>query len=421
MALTFVGTAFIGVLLLPHTNGPPWLRLLGRALAGLLALAFSVTTVSLYQLCEERHWTGDGPGLLVVMMILPVGALCALAAGFAALWPGLPRSGRVDASPWLAVGMIAVGLAGAAQSTARYQRELRHAHDAPVVALQFVDDDAALLSCDRAGTLAHWKLPERELVDVRSVEALAGARQVMIARHGRFAVALVDAGARIVSLQADGPAPVTLPGVTQVALLADGEVALADGREVRIVSLPAPGVSRATHAFAAAVTALAADAQGRLFVALDDGAVIALGERGEPDRELTRRAGAVLRLVASPGGRWLVALDAQGRPAVIATPDGTVRVVDAWMHMHALAFVSEEQLVFTASELDPSALALSLERLETEPWFNHGQSITALGAAPGLPDAAIALGGDLHLVPAPASGRHAYADASVRLVRGGYF
>jgi hypothetical protein len=315
------------------------------------------------------------------MMILPVGALCALAAGFAALWPGLPRSGRVDASPWLAVGMIAVGLAGAAQSTARYQRELRHAHDAPVVALQFVDDDAALLSCDRAGTLARWKLPERELVDVRSVEALAGARQVMIARHGRFAVALVDAGARIVSLQADGPAPVTLPGVTQVALLADGEVALADGREVRIVSLAAPGVPRATHAFAA----------------------------------------AVLRLVASPGGRWLVALDAQGRPAVIATPDGTVRVVDAWMHMHALAFVSEEQLVFTASELDPSALALSLERLETEPWFNHGQSITALGAAPGLPDAAIALAGDLHLVRAPMSGRHAYADASVRLVRGGYF
>jgi hypothetical protein len=89
--------------------------------------------------------------------------------------------------------------------------------------------------------------------------------------------------------------------------------------------------------------------------------------------------------------------------------------------MHALAFANEDPLVFTTSEHDPSALAFSLERFETEPFFNDGRTIAALAAGPGASEAVIALGGDLHLVRAPVPALHAYADSSGRLVRGSSF
>jgi hypothetical protein len=244
---------------------------------------------------------------------------------------------------------------------------------------------------------------------------------VLIAPDGRFAVALLNEGARIVSLDADASMHGTLPGVTQVALIGNEEIAFADASEVRIASLATPGDVRATRAFPVGVSSVAADVHGQLFAGLADGSIAALGEHGEPDRILARLPNAARRLVASPGGRWLVALDAEAHPTFIATRSGELRRADAWLRMHAFAFVNEEQLVFTTSEEDPSALALSLERLETEPFFNHGRTITALAAAPGAADAAIALGGDLHLVGAPVPGLHAYASSSVRLVQRGYF
>ncbi len=414
MAVTCLAIALAGVLALPHTNGPLWLRALGRVLAGLLALGFTAAAVLLYRVGHAAHWTGDGPGMLVVMLLIPVAAFCALAAWFAALWPS--RSGRTGSSPWIAIGMILVGGLGFAKGARDYQLEQRHAHDAPVLALQFVDGGALLVACDGGGTLTRWRVTDRELLDRSTLAELAGARQVLIARDGRFVVALVEGAARIVPLGADGPAVRTLPGVTDAALLSGDDLALAVGNDVRIIDLSAPERPREVRSFPARVTALAADAKGGVYAAREDRALVALGLHGEPDRAFAALPGAARRLAASPGGAWLVALDAEGRPTIVDARSGGLRQPDAWIRMHALAFPSERQLVFTTAEGDPSALALSLEDLRTEPWFNHGQAVTAIAATAGVPDAAVALGGDLLLVPAPVPGANAYASTSLRLV-----
>jgi hypothetical protein len=174
MAPTFVVIAFAGVLMLPHVKGPVWLRWLGRVLAGALAFALSWATLSLYQLGAERNWTGDGPGMLVVMLLIPVAALCALAAWLGTLWPSGFRSGRLSVPPWIAIGMIVVGLAGSTKSADDYRRELRHAHEAPVVALQLTEAGTRLVSIDGAGTVMRWKVPERALMDVRTFDGWRG-------------------------------------------------------------------------------------------------------------------------------------------------------------------------------------------------------------------------------------------------------
>jgi len=413
MTSTWLVIAFAGFLALPHTNGPGWLRWLGRAFAGGIALGLSALAIAAYRLGEDRDWTGDGPAMLVVMMIIPVAALCALAAGSAALYPGRRRPGWA-ASPWIAVGMIAVGSIGSGLGAYEYQEDLRHAHDAPVVALAFVDEGRRLVSCDTRGTLAFWDVASRTRSDLRTLPQLAGAREVQIAPDGRVAIGLGAYGARFASLDPDLPLEVTLPDVVQAAFSGDDEVALATATEVRLAPRTAPEAPRVTRTFVAPVSALAV--QGRPFVALENRALIALGDHGEPDASLANLPFVARRLLVSPGAKWLIALDADEKPAILPARGGAVRQPDAWMRMHAVAFVSDEQLVFTTSPEDPSALSLSLERLETQPFFNHGLAITALAALPGVPDAAIALEGDLHLVPAPVAGLHAYASASRRLV-----
>ena len=116
---------------------------------------------------------------------------------------------------------------------------------------------------------------------------------------------------------------------------------------------------------------------------MDDGVTPAVGLTGLPG---ARRLGEALDEVASSPGSTD---DFRGPGEAARRGVGRRK---AGLEAHALAFVSDQRIVFTTAPGDPSALALSLDRLETEPFFDHGRAITALAIAPGVTDDAIALG-----------------------------
>jgi hypothetical protein len=259
-----------------------------------------------------------------------------------------------------------------------------------------------------------WELPSGDLEAVRSFSALAEARSVLLTRDGRFAVALYADGARVVPLEDGATAPVSVTGVAHAALLRGDGAVLSLGSEVREVSLAAPTEVRAAHPLPVAVSALASDAQGRAVAALADGSVFAVGRGADATRELVRLPAAAERLVASPGGTWLVAMGADRKTWVVDTRSREVRPLEDSWRIEDAAFVRDDALVFHRRE-DPSAFRLSLAHLQIEPWFGQGRFLNALEAAPGVSEAAVAQSGDVLLIPSPISG-NAYTSESTRLV-----
>ena len=66
----FPALAFAGILLLGFVR-QPLLRALGRLLAIGVSAGFSVLAIGLYRLGDSQNWTGDGPGMLVVLLAVP--------------------------------------------------------------------------------------------------------------------------------------------------------------------------------------------------------------------------------------------------------------------------------------------------------------------------------------------------------------
>ena len=124
---TFVALLFAGIVMLGRARGPRWLRFLGRGLTAALALGFSWLAIGLIRFGADRGWTGDGPGMLVVMLAIPVAALCALA-----MWVGLflPSTATSRVPAWLAIGAIASAWPARAgpRSTRAATRSRRTAH-----------------------------------------------------------------------------------------------------------------------------------------------------------------------------------------------------------------------------------------------------------------------------------------------------
>jgi hypothetical protein len=351
--------------------------------------------------------------MLVVAMGLGLAALCALASWLAVIAQLAGCGPRRPAHPALALAMIAVGVAGSGHALREARRAERPSHDAAIVGVHFVRGGRQLLSLDAAGTLKAWDPAARAFESARAVPALAGASALLASEDGRFVLALQADGAQLLALE-DGAEPQRLAGVAHAALLSGDEVALAAGRELRVAPLAAPGRTRARRELASPIRALASDAQGRLLVALEDGALLAIDAPEAASRERARLPRPARRLRLSPSGSWLVAVYVDARAAVVRIASGEVRALPDWMRVDACAFASEDALVF-AGPGDPSALALSLADLRSEPWLGYGRPLGALAVSPAAPEAAVALGADLLLARAPRGG-NAYTSDAARLV-----
>jgi hypothetical protein len=408
--IAFPALAFAALVLLGFAR-QPLLRWLGRVLTIGVATGFTAVAMGLYRLGDDRGWTGDGPGMLVVMLLIPVAGAVALATWGAvvAQWVAGPR--RVSGS--LALAMLAAGMVGTGWQAREHQRQAKPSHDAPVVAVAFADDGARLLSLDAAGTLKTWDVAQRRLLGERREPLLAGARALIATSDGVFAIALGPRGADVLRPGEAGLAPTTLLGVSSATLLPGGRLAWATDQRLHIGALGSLDLQDAGVALGAPITALAADREGALAAALADGRLVVIGPGGETRRELGTLPAPATRLAFSPGGAWLAAADAEARAHVADLRRGEMRALDRWIGLHHAAFVADEVLVFTAAAEDPAALSLSLAASApaTGPWLNHGQIVTALGAAPGAPVAAVAFGPQLFLARAPRRGGDYVSDA----------
>jgi hypothetical protein len=410
----FVALLFAGVVMLGRVRGPRWLRFLGRGLSAALAIAFSWLAIALIDFGADRGWTGDGPGMLVVMLAIPIAALCALA-----MWVGLflPRAATSRAPAWLAIGSIAVGLAGTGWSVLDARRGAQPSHGAPVVALAFAEGGSRLVSYDAAGAVKRWRLRTGAREGEWLAPELAGARQILTTPEGFRAVALFGDRAAVHTFEKRATA-VTVPGVAAAALLPDDRAAFALGRTLRIAPLDSPQRSELERTLPHEARALAADRQGRLWAALADGAVVFL-DTGAALQEIARLPAPAERLLVSPGGTWLAAIEAGGKGRVVSAATGAVHEVPGF-GVHAAAFASERLFVFNSGPLDGAALAFSLERMATEPWIGQGTGIAALAVDADAGIAAFAAGNDANVLVAPGKG-NAYTSKWDRLADRGAF
>jgi hypothetical protein len=315
------------------------------------------------------------------------------------------------------VGSIAIGLAGTGWSALDAQRDAQPSHGAPVVALAFVEAGSRLVSYDATGAVKRWRLLTHALEGEWQAPGLAGARHILTTTGGARAVALFGDRAEIHTFEKRA-AVVTLPGVAAAAVLPDDRAAFASGRTLRIAPLGAPQASDLERELPAEARALAADRQGRLWAALADGAVVSL-EAGTALREIARLPAPAERLLVSPGGTWLAAIEPGGKGRVVRAATGAVHELPGF-GVHAAAFASEQLFVFNGSPLDGAALAFSLERMATEPWIGQGIGISALAVDPDAGVAAFAAGNDANVLVAPGKG-NAYTSKWERLAdRGGF-
>jgi len=394
----------------------PVLRVLGRLLTIGLAAGFTALALGLYRLGDSQGWTGDGPGMLVVMLLIPVAGAIALST-----WGAVVAQWRLGRERGLGADLplllLAVGVAGSVQAARQHAAVSRPSHDAPVIALGFRADGGRLLSLDEDGTLKEWDVAGRRFRSERREPALAKSRALLVTPDAVVAVALGPRGATILRLDDPAQGLATLPGVEHAALLPGARLAWTIGEELRIDALPGPRPGIEGIALGAPVTALAADPEGTLALALADGRLLALAPDGEARREIGLLPAPATRLAFSPGGAWLAAADATGQATIADLRRGTLRPLARWMGLHHAAFVADELLVFTAAGADPAALSLSLAPPEpaSGPWLNHGQGVTALGAAPGAALAAVAFGPQLFLARAPGRAGDYVSDAE-RLV-----
>ena len=70
--------AVIGIGVVCSISKNPLVRLAGGLVFGCLSLACSALTVYLIQVGVRNHWSSDGPGMLLIMIAIPVFGFAAL-------------------------------------------------------------------------------------------------------------------------------------------------------------------------------------------------------------------------------------------------------------------------------------------------------------------------------------------------------
>lgn len=78
----------------------PALRVVGALLTALFAVGCSAATVLLWKVGSHARWTSDGPGMLLVMVVLALAAIGAL-VGWSALYSQLTDEPPDDLPPAL--------------------------------------------------------------------------------------------------------------------------------------------------------------------------------------------------------------------------------------------------------------------------------------------------------------------------------
>lgn len=69
----------LGVFIWALTSRKPIVRYLARGVAVVIALAAAAAMIGLIAIGQKAHWTSDGPGMLLIMLGIPI---CGIVAWF---------------------------------------------------------------------------------------------------------------------------------------------------------------------------------------------------------------------------------------------------------------------------------------------------------------------------------------------------
>lgn len=69
----------LGIFIWALTSRKPIVRYLARGIAVVIALAAAAAMIGLIAIGQKAHWTSDGPGMLLIMLGIPI---CGIVAWF---------------------------------------------------------------------------------------------------------------------------------------------------------------------------------------------------------------------------------------------------------------------------------------------------------------------------------------------------
>lgn len=187
----------------------------------------------------------------------------------------------------------------------------RLAHTGEVLRVAFAPDGRHALSGSDNGEVMLWDLEGRRVRELRGRDD-AAIRGMAMAGDGSVFAIQADDFLELVVPGSDGSAP----GTKRVSMPLDLSEA-AGGSPGAMAGYE----SRTRVSRAGAIQDLAANADGGVWIALEDGSVLRVDPDGNEGDPALSEAGPGLRLAADPGGRWL-AVGGPGRPlALLGGPE----------------------------------------------------------------------------------------------------
>jgi len=401
------------VLLWGVTSGRGVFRVLASLVSGTIGLAGFAGAAGLIWIGQKAHWTSDGPGMLLIMIAIPVSGAVGLVFSSVALKAmlseptptpgseparqagqgdaslGLPLAVRNRMMSWIVSGLLVLFVG----SSVYDHRAGKPSHDARILVLHAYQP-GGLASLDGQGVLKLWSIPGRGHRATRVLSVDASPSDLVVTPDAQ--VAFVRTNHHLLSVFDLTKAGHILHNVDHVSALCfeggNSVLAIRDRNVIRIGSsvpnslIPLQGLRPAT--------ALACRADSGEIAYVDETKVLhVFDERTGGDRFTIPLSMHAVRLMASPSFRRLLAIDAAGFLSVIDFDSRRELPLPRHHRSHHVAFLSDDQIV--VGEI--SSARVDIPSMKSSPYFNLGQQVTALATLPSQLTTLMAFDKELYL------------------------
>lgn len=399
------------ILLWGVSTGASIIRMLAGLLSGMVGLAGFAASVGLIWVGQKAHWTSDGPGMLLIMVAIPVFGIVGVVFSSVALKavfsnvsspPAFDRltqaaqakdASRMDAilynrmMAWIVGGLLVLFAANGIYD----HRARKPSHDARVLAMHTYQP-GGLATLDAKGILKLWGVSGHRTSRALSVGAIPAV--LVVTPDARVAFVLTKQHQlRIFDLATSAPAGHTVEHVGDVCFEGgDSVLAIRDRKVVRVVASTAPVAAPLQGPGFASVLTCRADTGEIVYV--DENKVLHLFDEGTGhDRFTLPLSVRPVRLIPSPEFHRLLAIAPGG--ALFLIDLATRQELPLPAHHRSLhaGFLSEDQIVIG----EVSSVRVDIPSMKSMPYFNLGQPVTALATFPSISTTVVAFDKELYL------------------------
>lgn len=398
------------VLLWGLSSGIAVVRILAGLLSGAVGLAGVAAAVGLIAVGQKAHWTSDGPGMLLIMLAIPIFGIIgfvflsmALKAMFSDsapssnldhLPPVTPRDGtsRKDGAErnrmmaWMVGGLLMLFGANSAYD----HRARQPSHDARILAIHAYQS-GALASLDAKGVLKLWGASGHRASRALPVDATP-AGLLLTPDAGVAFVLTTHHQLRIFDLTNSAPASQTVEHIRDVCFEGGSSVlAIRERKVVRIVGSPSTGPVPLQGLGFASVLTCRADT-GEIVYVDEKNALHLFDEGAGRDRFTLPLSVRPVRLIPSPEFRRLLAIDSGGSLSLIDLVTHQELPLPSHHRSLHVGFLSEDQIVVG----EVSSVRVDIPSMKSTPYFNLGQPVTSLATLPSISATLVAFDKELY-------------------------